>query len=78
MHVENQSHILPPAWYAQCSAKAIKSKDLMIRGGVMYAVWDESRSTWASSIYDLVRVVDQAIQKYIENMPADRAALART
>ena len=57
--------------------KAIKSKDLMIRGGVMYAVWDESQNTWSSSIYDLVRIVDQAIQKYIENMPADRAALAR-
>src|SRR5699024_6263053 len=57
--------------------KAIKSDDLMIRGGEMYAVWDESRNIWSSSIYDLVQIVDRAIRDYVSKMPADRAAISR-
>lgn len=35
-----------------------QSKDLMIRGGSFYAVWDQARNRWSQNSYDLIRLVD--------------------
>lgn len=43
------------------------SKDLMIRGGDFYAIWDEERRMWSTSEQDVVRLVDKELRKYIED-----------
>lgn len=43
------------------------SKDLMIRGGDFYAVWDEERMMWSTNEDDVVRLVDTALNNYLEN-----------
>lgn len=56
---------------------AVRSKDLMIRGQSLYAVWDETRGLWVKSIYDLISLVDGEIRAHIEAMPEERRALAK-
>jgi DNA polymerase III delta prime subunit len=40
--------------------------DLMVRGGNFYAVWDEERGTWSTNEYDVQRIVDSDLIKYVE------------
>ena len=40
------------------------SKDLMIRGGDFYAIWDEERKLWSTKESDVVRLVDIELKKY--------------
>ena len=42
------------------------SEDLMIRGGDFYAVWVEDRGLWSTDEYDVVRLVDRELSKYVE------------
>lgn len=43
------------------------SKDLMIRGGDFYAVWDEERKMWSTDEQDVIRLVDNELRKYLED-----------
>lgn len=45
-----------------------RSKDLMVRGGSFYAVWDEERGFWSTDEYDLRRLVDDELSKYRDNL----------
>ena len=47
-----------------------KSKDLMIRAKEFYAVWDEERGLWSNDIFDLIRLVDNELDKYYEEHKA--------
>ena len=38
-----------------------RSKDIMIRGGEFYAVWDEENGVWTTDEYDVQRIVDNDI-----------------
>lgn len=38
-----------------------RSRDLMVRGGKFYAVWDEERGFWSTDEYDVYRIVDDAL-----------------
>lgn len=38
-----------------------RSKDLMIKGGKFYAIWDEANSIWSTDEYEVQRLVDQAL-----------------
>lgn len=38
-----------------------KSKDLMIRGGAFYAVWDEAKGLWSTDESDVQRLVDEMV-----------------
>ena len=40
------------------------SKDLMIRGGDFYAVWDERKGLWSKSQDDAVELIDSALDDY--------------
>lgn len=40
--------------------------DLMIRGGDFYAVWDEDRKIWSTDEQDVIRLVDNALRKYLD------------
>ena len=46
-----------------------KSKDLMIRGGDFYAVWDEERGLWSTDEEDATRLIDHELTKYKEQNP---------
>ena len=43
-----------------------KSKDLMIRGGDFYAIWDEEAKMWSTDEHDAVRLVDAELTKYLK------------
>ena len=43
-----------------------KSEDLMIRGGDFYAVWVESKGLWSTDEQDVVTLVDNEIDIYID------------
>lgn len=46
-----------------------KSKDLMIRGGDFYAVWDEKRNVWSTDQDDVIDMVDAELSKYVKEHP---------
>lgn len=47
-----------------------KSKDLMIRGGDFYAIWDEELGLWSTEEQDALRLIDKEIKKYyVEHKP---------
>jgi hypothetical protein len=46
--------------------KVGRSRDLMIRGGAFYAIWDEELGLWSTDEYDVVRLVDEEIRMYVE------------
>ena len=41
-----------------------KSKDLMIRGGDFYAVWDEESGLWSTNEDDAKRMIDRELTRY--------------
>lgn len=43
-----------------------KSKDLMIRGGDFYAIWDNERGLWSTDEEDVIRLVDLDVKKYYD------------
>lgn len=43
-----------------------KSKDLMIRGGDFYAIWDDEIKMWSTDEDDVVRLVDAEIKKFCD------------
>ena len=45
------------------------SKDLMIRGGDFYAVWDERKGLWSKSQDDAVELIDEALDEFKEHNP---------
>ena len=42
-------------------------EDLMIRGSDFYAIWDEDLGVWSTDEGDAIRLIDQEIDKYIED-----------
>lgn len=56
---------------------AAKTKDLMVRGGSLYAVWDEEAGLWRTSIYDVIRLVDKELDRHVEGMPPERRTQVR-
>ena len=64
----------PPEIYPIFIAK--KSKDLMIRGGDFYAVWDDKRGVWSTDQDDVIDLIDAEIDEYQKDHVADNPALA--
>ena len=40
-----------------------KSKDLMIRGGDFYAIWDEERGLWSTDEQDALHMIDNELER---------------
>lgn len=61
--------------------KVCRSKDLMIRGGSFYAIWDEARQLWSTDEYDVQRLVDQDLEafkeEYLKKYPERRVTVKR-
>ena len=49
------------------SFKVISNSGLMIKGGKFYALWDEDNKIWSKNEFDLIRLVDEEIDKYVKN-----------
>ena len=41
-----------------------QSRDLMVRGGQFYAIWDEEKGLWSTNSYDVPRLVDQDLRNW--------------
>ena len=54
----------PPEIYPAFIVKT--SKDLMIRGGDFYAIWDEQRGVWTTREDDVVDLIDRELDKFKE------------
>lgn len=46
------------------SFKVTKSKDIMVRGGKFYAIWDVDKGLWLTDEYEVQRLVDQDVLSY--------------
>lgn len=53
------------------SFKATKVKDLMVRGGDFYAIWDEEQNKWSTDPSDAVRLIDNELVKYTNEHQID-------
>ena len=43
--------------------------DLMVRGKMFYAIWDDEKQAWSTDEYDVQRIVDEELKRYYqENM----------
>ena len=43
-----------------------RSKDLMVQGRSIYAIWDEEKGLWSRDAYDVQRLVDQDLYKFAD------------
>ena len=43
-------------------------KDIMIKGGSFYAVWDEERGLWSKDRGDAIRLIDKELYSYAEKL----------
>ena len=46
-------------------------KDIMIKGGDFYAIWDESRGLWSKDIGDAIRLIDEELEDYAKSLKDD-------
>ncbi|QED11599.1 DNA primase/polymerase [Arthrobacter phage Qui] len=48
--------------------RVCRSKDLMIRGKSFYAIWDEGTQLWSTDEYDVQRLVDEELDRYVAKL----------
>lgn len=51
--------------------RVTRSKDLMVRGRSFYAIWDEKVGLWSTDEYDVQRLVDDELLKYVDDNAAN-------
>ena len=49
--------------------KVGKTKDLMIRGGDFYAIWDKEKGLWSTDEFDVVDIIDNSIDEFKNKNP---------
>lgn len=57
----------PPEIFPRFTAK--KTKDLMVRGGDFYAMWDERKGLWTQDLDDVVDLIDNELEEYKKTNP---------
>lgn len=45
-----------------------KFKDIMIRGNSFYAIWDEEKGMWSTDEFDVAKLVDEDLQRYLDKI----------
>lgn len=50
----------------------IRSKDLMVRGGAFYAVWNHKTGLWSTDEHDLRELVDEALYEYADRLRVEQ------
>ena len=58
--------------------KVVRSTDLMIQGKSFYAVWNEAEKLWSTDEYEVCRLVDQDLWKYVDENPTDDIRKVKT
>lgn len=48
--------------------RVCRSKDLMVRSKSFYAVWDEAKNLWSTDEYDIQRLIDEELDRYVANL----------
>ena len=48
--------------------KVCRSRDLMVRGKSFYAIWDKTVGLWNTDEYEVAKLVDEDIEKYVSKM----------
>ena len=51
--------------------KVKRSKDLMVKGGAFYGIWDEEKNLWSTDAYDAQRLIDAELYKYVDKYWTD-------
>jgi hypothetical protein len=49
--------------------------DLMVRGGSFYAIWDDNIGMWSTNEFDVRRLVDNDLQKFVDDAEKNGAIL---
>ena len=52
--------------YIKPNFMVCESKDLIIKGGDFYAIWDEEAGMWSTNVNDVVRLIDKELYEYAE------------
>ena len=50
-----------------------RSKDLMVRGKAFYAIWDHEKGLWSTDEYDVQRLVDEELFRYLKWFEENRS-----
>lgn len=52
-----------------------RSKDLMVRGGSFYAIWDAEAGLWSTDEYDVQRLVDAELREFAKKYDDDELSV---
>ena len=58
--------------------RIMESKDLLVRGGRFYAVWNEEAKTWSTDILDVQRIVDKEIYEKRDEIKVENPVSIKT
>ena len=54
--------------YIKPNFRVGESKDLLIKGGEFYAIWDEEAGLWSTNVDDAVRLIDRELYAYADEI----------
>lgn len=58
----------PMIIYPEFSCSKV-SEDLLVKGGKMYAIWDDKNGYWCRTKSDAARIIDEQIKEYVDEHP---------
>lgn len=58
--------------------KIMDSKDLLVRGGRFYAIWNEEAGKWSTDILDVQRIIDKEIYKKRDEIKVENPVAIKT
>lgn len=64
---EPSRKLIKGIYYCQPEFFVCDTKDLMIKGGKFYAVYDEQSGLWKKKLNDVVKIIDKETKKYVQD-----------
>ena len=58
--------------------RIMASKDLLVRGGKFYAIWNEEAGKWSTDILDVARIIDKEIYKKRDEIKVENPVSVKT
>ena len=58
--------------------KVMKSKDIIVKGGRFYGIWNEETGLWSTDILDVQRLIDREIYRKRDEMKTDVPVFIKT
>ena len=58
--------------------RVLKSKDLIVKGGKFYGIWNEEIGLWSTDILDVQRLIDKEIYRKRDEMKTDVPVFVKT